>query len=164
MLGFFHPERESEISLGGCQPILLLQEADGSSIQLKIMRMSPSRAFFCSRQDSLDSDRVHPGCRQSESCSRLCLCPKGAGAWSITQALALAPLLMGWGWGAVIGMVKLQSFRAAPGGKEGKTDVLTLQRADPDPGVQRRHGIRAGVYEVTWSCHLKQTLLRPNLG
>lgn len=71
---------------------------------------------------------------------------------------------MGWGWGAVTGMVKLQSFRAAPGGKEGKTDVLTLQRADPDPGVQRRHGIWAGVYEVTWSCHLKQTLLRPNLG
>lgn len=162
MLGFFHPERESEISLEGCQSVLLLQEADGYSIQSKVMQMSPSRALFCSRQDSVDSARVHPGCRQSESCSRSCLRPKGAGAWSITQALHW-PLCL-WDGGGVQLLEWLQRFRAAPGGKEGKTDVLTLQRADPDPGVQRRHGIWAGVYEVTWSCHLKQTLLRPNLG
>lgn len=122
----------------------------------------PRRALFCSRQDSVDSARVHPGCRQSESCPRSCLRPTGAGAWSITQALPW-PLRL-WDGGGVQLLEWLQSFRAAPGGKEGKTDVLTLQRADPDPGVQRRHGIWAGVYEVTWSCHLKQTLLRPNLG
>ena len=69
MLGFFHPERESEISLGDCQPVLLLQEADGSSIQSKIMRMSPSQAFFCSRQGStLDagSQNLVPDCAYAQ--------------------------------------------------------------------------------------------------
>ena len=103
MLGFFHPERESEISLGGCQSVLLLQEADGYSIQSKVMQMSPSGSL-------LFSARFRGQCQGPPWMQAVRILspivPTPNRSWRVVHhpGSALAPPLMGWGWGAIIGM------------------------------------------------------------
>lgn len=74
MLWFFHPDSESEISLGIISPSTAAGEADDSSEQAKVTRVSRHRllALARSQQDTQGSDTFHPGLGHANSSSCLC--------------------------------------------------------------------------------------------
>lgn len=117
-------------------------------------------ALFCPKQGTPGSNTCHPGCGAHQSLFLITPMLEGALTQSITRAL-LSPLCLwderddGENGYKVLGCSKR---------KGGENWLEPITKSWPFPTAGRREGIWAGGYEVTWSCHLKQTLLLPNLG
>lgn len=163
MLGFFHPERESEISLGGLSAHPAV--AGGRWLLHSVkdhVNVPISGSLFCSWQDSL----TVTGSTWMQAVRILFLIvPMPKRSWRMVSSPRLCPgpsaYRMGvgcdyWNGCKVLGLLQ-----------EERREKLTCSHCKELTQIQEsrgRHGIWAGVYEVTWSCHLKQTLLRPNPG
>lgn len=78
MLWFFHPDSESEISLGIISPSTAAGEADDSSEQAKVTRVSRHRllALARSQQDTQGSDTFHPSLGHANASFQLMPLPK----------------------------------------------------------------------------------------
>jgi hypothetical protein len=91
---------------------------------------------------------------------RSCQCHKQPHVQRITQAVP--PPLFVWEGQWSPQCCKVWSCCHRKGGTT--TGLYTLQRELAISAVRRGDGIWAAVCEVTWSCHLRQTSLLPNLG